>query len=186
MNELVFLLEEASMKALLSELLPRIVPEDVVVRLISHEGKSDLESSIPRKLRAWLNPNARFIVVRDQDNGDCKLVKARLYALCQEAGKPSARVRIACRQLENWYLGDLQALAEAFGRPAIAALSKKAKFRNPDRIGQAYDEIKGLVPVEGKISLARAIGRVIVAERNTSPSFQALIAAVRHETALAK
>lgn len=49
---LVFLLEELSMKVFLEGLLPRVLPEHIGVQLIPHEGKSDLEKSIPRKLRA--------------------------------------------------------------------------------------------------------------------------------------
>ena len=37
---------------------------------VPHEGKQDLEKSIPRKLRAWREPSAHFIVVRDNDGGE--------------------------------------------------------------------------------------------------------------------
>jgi len=62
--KLVFLLEERSMKEFLRGLLPRILPAGCEFQLIPHEGKSDLEKSIPRKLRAWLEPEVRFVVVR--------------------------------------------------------------------------------------------------------------------------
>lgn len=52
MSRLVFLLEEYSMAVLLEDLLPRIYP-DLPFLCMSHEGKQDLEKSIPRKLRAW-------------------------------------------------------------------------------------------------------------------------------------
>jgi hypothetical protein len=51
--DLVFLLEEPSMKALLDVLLPRIIPENITFKCIPHEGKQDLEKSIPKKLKAW-------------------------------------------------------------------------------------------------------------------------------------
>ena len=51
--KLIFLLEELSMKYLLLELLPRILPENVEFQIIPHNGKRDLEKSIPRKLRGW-------------------------------------------------------------------------------------------------------------------------------------
>ena len=47
MSELVFLLEEPSMKVLLDDLLPRFYPT-LSFRCIPHEGKQDLERSIPR------------------------------------------------------------------------------------------------------------------------------------------
>jgi hypothetical protein len=84
MNRMVFLLEERSMKTLLDGLLPRLMPELPFI-CIPHEGKQDLEKSIPRKLRAWREPGARFVVVRDNDGGDCHALKQRLVALCNDA-----------------------------------------------------------------------------------------------------
>ena len=59
MNRVVFLLEEYSMKALLDGLLPRLFP-DLLFQCVPHDGKGDLEKSIPRKLRAWREPGVRF------------------------------------------------------------------------------------------------------------------------------
>ena len=61
MKQLVFLLEEESMKALLEILLPQILPPEVCFLCIPHEGKQDLEKSIPRKLRAWQTPGTSLI-----------------------------------------------------------------------------------------------------------------------------
>lgn len=41
--KLIFLLEEPSMKYLLDELLPRILPPDVTFQTIPHHGKRDLD-----------------------------------------------------------------------------------------------------------------------------------------------
>lgn len=49
------MLEEASMRDLLVRLLPRLYP-NMVFEFLVHEGKSDLDRSIPRKLRAWREP----------------------------------------------------------------------------------------------------------------------------------
>lgn len=71
-KELVFLLEEPSAKALLETLLPRFLNNDIHFRCISFEGKQDLEKQLTRKIRAYQNNKARFIVLRDQDsNPDC-------------------------------------------------------------------------------------------------------------------
>ena len=85
MSRLVFMLEEPSLKTLLDELLPRLFP-GLDFFCIAHEGKNDLEKSVPRKLRAWAVPGDRFVVVRDNDGSDCAL-KARLVFLCQSAGR---------------------------------------------------------------------------------------------------
>ena len=62
MSRMIFLLEERSMKTLLDGLLPRLMPEMTFI-CIPHEGKQDLEKNIPRKLRAWREPGAHFVVV---------------------------------------------------------------------------------------------------------------------------
>ena len=77
MGRVVFLLEEDSMKALLQGLLPRIFPK-LDFLCVAHEGKSDLERSIPRKLRGWRSPGVRFVVVRDNDSLDCYVLKERI------------------------------------------------------------------------------------------------------------
>jgi hypothetical protein len=101
MSRLVFLLEEPSMRALLEGVLPRLFP-DLVFLLIPHEGWSDLEKSLPRKLRAWNFPGDRFVVLRDNDGSDGRALKARLSKLCaEEAGRPDTLVRIACQELEG-------------------------------------------------------------------------------------
>ena len=69
--KLVFLLEERSMKVLLDIILPKILPEGVSFQTIPHEGKSELEKSIPIKLRAWNEPNVAFVIVHDQDSNNC-------------------------------------------------------------------------------------------------------------------
>jgi hypothetical protein len=83
----VFLLEEPSMKVLLEALLPRLYP-GLSFQCVPHEGKQDLDKSIPRKLRAWNEPGVRFCVIRDNDGADCLALKRRLAALCAEAGRP--------------------------------------------------------------------------------------------------
>ena len=85
--KLVFLLEEPSMKYLLDELLPKILPEWVEFQTISHTGKRALERSIPRKLRGWNEPgDVRFVILHDQDGRDCRELKQSLLALCQDTG----------------------------------------------------------------------------------------------------
>ncbi len=73
MSRVVFLLEEYSARILLEGLLPRLFP-DLRFLCVHHEGKRDLERSVPRKLRDVL-------------------------------------VRLACQELEAWYLGEPDALA---------------------------------------------------------------------------
>ena len=86
MSRVVFLLEEYSMKVLLEGLLPRLFP-GLLFLCVSHEGKQDLERSIPRKLKAWREPGVRFCVICDNDGGDCGALRNRLVRALQ--GRPT-------------------------------------------------------------------------------------------------
>ena len=101
MSRIVFLLEERSMQVLLDGLLPRLFP-DLPFLWVPHEGKRDLELSIPRKLRAWREPGVRFAVIRDNDGGNCVQLKAALRQLCKAGSREDTLIRIACQELEAW------------------------------------------------------------------------------------
>ncbi len=177
MNRLVFLLEERSMKVLLEDLLPRLFP-GLEFMCVTHEGKQDLEKSIPRKLRAWREPGVRFMVIRDNDGGDCRALKLRLLGLCAEGGRPETVVRIACQELEAWYLGDPEALAEAYGRGSLREIGSKAKFRNPDEVQVPSRELVDLIPEFQKGSGARRMAATLRREGNASRSYLAFLESV--------
>ncbi len=176
--KLVFLLEEQSMKELLDGLMPRMFP-GVEYMAIPHSGKSDLEKSIPRKLRAWQDPQARFVIVRDQDSADCKVVKAHLRELCNQSGKSDCLIRISCRELESWFLGDLQAVETAMRVRNLKKQQNSRKYRNPDKLSSPSDELRKLVPLYQKISGARAIGAELREEGNRSQSYNIFLSGIR-------
>lgn len=173
-GRVVFLLEEHSMKVLLDGLLPRLCP-GLRFLCVPHEGKQDLEKSIPRKLRAWREPGVRFCVIRDNDCADCQTLKARLVELCEQGDRDDVLVRIACQELEAWYFGAPDALAEAFGRESLRSIAAKARYRDPDAIAKPSVALGELVPEFQKVSGARSLAEVLSRE-NGSPSFQALMA----------
>lgn len=173
MKQLVFFLEEPSARELLKGLVPRIVPGPVETHYLVFEGKQDLEKQLARRLRGWLRPNSVFVVLRDQDAGDCHIVKRRLTDRVAESGKDPVLVRVACRELEAWALGDLVAVAEAYARPSIASLVRKQKFREPDALVRPIEELRLLEPSYQKIDGARRLGPLLDPARSTSPSFRA-------------
>ncbi len=172
MSRIVFLLEERSMKVLLKDLLPRFLPGTNFL-YITHEGKHDLEKSIPRKLKAWSVPGDRFVVVRDNDGeDDCRDLKQRLLSLCANAGREDVLVRIVCQELEAWYLGDPQALARAFHRKDLETIGRKRPYRHPDTIVKPSHKIKELIPEFKKVSGARRLAGHLHRRNNRSRSFQ--------------
>ena len=178
MTKLVFLVEEPSMADLLDGLLPRLFPA-LRFQCIPHEGKQDLERSIPRKLRAWREPGVRFVVARDQDSGDCRQVKARLTDLCRRGGHADALVRVVCRELEAWYIGDPEALARAFPEARRRALRElnRARYQNPDTVVRPSEAIAGQIPEFQKRLGARRMA-VRLSRENRSRSFQVLLEGV--------
>jgi hypothetical protein len=179
--ELVFLLEEASARAMLESLLPRLLPNDLQYRLISFEGKQDLERQLVGKIRGYRNADARFIVLRDLDSHpDCMAVKAKLAALCRAAGRPDALIRIACRELESFYLADLAAVESALGMSGLARHQKKRKFRTPDVLTSPSRELQQLTQGRyQKVGGSRSIGKMLKLENNRSPSFYSLVDGIK-------
>jgi hypothetical protein len=182
MRELVCLLEEPSARAMLESLLPRVLDQRIHCRLIAFEGKQDLERQLTRKIRGYQNRRARFLVLRDQDSApDCRSVKGTLLALCQGAGRAGECViRIACRELEAVYLADLQAVETVTGVRGLAKAQSQRKFRDPDALGNAKQELKALT--DGRyqeVSSSRELGKHLDVGNTRSSSFVQLLAGVR-------
>ena len=182
MRELVFLLEEESAKSFLESLLPRILDQRINTRLIAFEGKQDLEKQLSKKIRGYANPNTRFIVMRDQDsNPDCKAIKTNLIAMCQTAGKAQqSLVRIACKELEAFYLADLAAVGTALKLNNLHKLQAKANYRIPDNLPSPKNELKKLTANNYQnVSSSKEIGKVIDINNHRSLSFKNLIGGIK-------
>ena len=180
MTKLVFLVEEPSMADLLDGLLPRLFPA-LRFQCVPHDGKQDLEKSIPRKLRAWREPGVRFVVARDQDSADCRQVKARLADLCRNAGRADVLVRVVCRELEAWYIGDPEALVRAFPearrrRRMLRELSR-ARYRNPDTVVRPSEAIARQIPEFQRRLGARRMA-ILLSQENRSRSYQVFLEGV--------
>lgn len=178
--KLVFFLEELSAKYMLEEILPKILPPEIEFQCVSFDGKQDLEKQLPVKLKAWLyTEHIRFIILRDQDSGDCKKIKEKLQMICANSGKPDVLIRIACHELESFYLGDLQAVGTAFHKPELVTKQNSRKFRNPDMLSNPAQELERLIPEYEKGSGSRAIAPHLDLTQNRSISFNALISGIK-------
>ncbi len=173
MSRVVFLLEEYSMKVLLDGLIPRLFPA-MSFLCVPHDGKQDLEKSIPRKLRAWREPGVRFCVVRDNDGGDCRALKAQLVERCHEGRRDDVLVRIVCQELEAWYFGEPAAMAQVYKRDDLRQINQRARFRDPDGIIQPARALAELVPEFQKVLGARQLSTLMTRE-NSSRSFTAFV-----------
>ncbi len=185
MKELVFLLEEPSAQDMLTGLLPRLLPDDVCYRCIPFQGKQDLEKQLVRKIRGYKNPEARFIVMRDLDNhSDCRELKAQLLEKCRESGKADITlVRLACRELESFYLADLAAVEVGLNLNGLRKHQQSRKFRTPDALGSPSSELKQLTKgIYQKRSGSRAIGAHLDPNNTRSDSFRNLVSAIKKQS----
>ncbi len=180
MSELVFFLEEQSAAEMLKGLLPRLMPQDRTVRYIVFEGKRDLESQIVARLQNYCTPKARFVILRDQDSSNCRDVKKGLVAKCRQAKRVNVLVRIACHELESWYLADLAAVEKALHIPGIAKKQEKKKYRHPDSLANAAEELAKLTGHRyQKVSGSRAIGHCLSPDNSRSPSFRVFVGGIK-------
>jgi hypothetical protein len=186
--------EEPSAEAALAHLVPQILGPEVTFRIFSHQGKPDLLSKLPERLRAyrnWLPGDWRIIVLVDTDGKDCVQEKRRLEEIAGQAGlvtrtatdsgsRFQVLTRLAIEELEAWFFGDVEALCAAY--PGVpASIANRSSFRDPDAIrGGTAEALERELKKAGhhlgglaKIQAAREISAYMDPERNRSRSFQA-------------
>jgi uncharacterized protein YktA (UPF0223 family) len=174
----VFLLEEQSIEEVLKVLLPQILTENVRCQFLAQGGKATLEKVIPSKLRGWNTPDTQFVIAQDKDANDCMRLKEKLRTLAIEGGKPEALIRIVCTELESWFLGDLNAVGLAYNTN-ISGIENKALYRDPDKIANAKQELKRIVPEYRQIDGSRRIAQYMDIGENRSHSFHVFVDGVR-------
>ncbi len=185
MSELVFLLEEPSAQALLEHLIPKIFAHAPSCRFVVFEGKQDLEKNMAGRMRGYRVPGARFVVLRDQDAADCRAVKDTLRSKCAEGSHPDTLIRIACRELESWYLADLNAVERGLRVNNLAGRQQERRFRNPDSVASPARELSRIAPSYQKIGGSRSIGPHLDIHNTRSRSFQHFVNGIRRLAAAA-
>ena len=189
-----FLVEELSAKAALENLVPKILGTGVTFDIHPYEGKKDLLGKLYFRLKGYktmIPTDWRIVVLVDQDQDDCRDLKAEMENAAEDAGlitrsasggdKRNFQVlnRIAIEELEAWFFGDVEALVTAY--PGVPpTLNRKSKFCVPDAIrGGTWENLEKVLRKAGhykgglpKIKVAREISALMSPERNTSHSFQ--------------
>jgi hypothetical protein len=181
MARIEILVEEPSMKEFLTILLPNVLDNQWNLNgnyfIRSFEGKNDLQKNIPSKVKFlsnWNHEAVGVVIMQDQDSSDCKILKQKLLNICNQNGNCPKLVRIICRELESWYIGDFVAVNKAYPSFKHQNYINKSKFRIPDNCN-AFDEIKKIVPDFQKVGGAKKIAPFINVETNKSESFQQTI-----------
>lgn len=161
-------------------------------------GKSDLLGSLEQRLIGYRNwgVDVRVMVLVDRDCDDCRELKGRMETIAEQAGwrtRSGSRDgrfevcnRIACEELEAWFLGDEAALRAEF--PRLRPFAAKERFRDPDSVrGGTWEALEQLLRSGGhyagglrKIDLATRLAPRLDLAANRSASFRCFVAGL-HE-----
>lgn len=178
--------EELSAKKVLDVLIPKIIPDNTSFKVYPHQGKRDLEKAFQDTIPSISRiPGSRIIVTLDQDSGDCKDVKRHIKELIGLNCHCEYLIRIACRELEAWYLGDLKAIHDVYPRFRPDKYQNRSNLRNVDSIVSPDKYLLRIVPELKirsslpKIEVAELISPFLNIENNRSTSFNQMIQAVR-------
>ena len=190
---LEFLVEEASLEAALTQLLPKILPSNITFNIHPYGGKPDLLAKVPNRLKgyqAWLPPDWKIVVLIDEDREDCLKLKKQLEDMAISAGlitKSSCQKdksfqvlnRIVVEELEAWFFGDVEAICQAY--PKVSPnLAKQKRYRDPDGIkGGTWEALERVLQNAGyhaggleKYKASSEISKYMNPESNRSKSFQ--------------
>ncbi|NES66994.1 MAG: DUF4276 family protein, partial [Okeania sp. SIO2D1] len=123
-----FLVEDLSTAEVLSYLLPNILSDSITFETHSFQGKQDLLSKLPKRLKGykkWIPNYYRILILVDKDNEDCQKLKRKLEKIAVDAGFVTKSVakgqkkkkyqlinRIMIEELEAWFFGDIQAVTK--------------------------------------------------------------------------
>ena len=202
---LELLVEEYSAKVTLDILLPRLLGPEASFTVHAFDGRAQLLSRLEQRLRGYRRypENTRVLDLVDRDNDDCLELKARLERAAKSAGLPTLSTargapetsdpirvcnRIACEELEAWFLGDPAALSQAYPK-VKPSYADQARHRAPDAVsGGTWEALERLLRRAGyyrertrlpKVEVARAIAPHLDPDRTNSPSFRAFATGVR-------
>lgn len=187
MKHLFIYTEEPSIKIVFDRILTQILSEDIAYRIFVHQGKNDLIYGIKNTLpKICKIPDSRILITRDQDSADCKKIKVELDTIVKTICARNYKIRIICRELESWFLGDMDAIAQAYPRFHPEQYRNKKAYRNVDLIQSPSKHLLKLIPEFAgskklpKISTAEAIATHLDINANQSESFNQTLSAIQY------
>jgi len=142
---IVFLVEDYSTKKFLEGILPRLGFEEHQFEIKHHRGKEDLISHLNQIIPSLSKRAEQIIVIIDQDKQNCVKLKNKIqekmaWCTCEY------KIRIACYELEAWFLGDMEAIAKCSPRFKASFFQGKKKYRDVDNIPKPSSVIEQIVP----------------------------------------
>ncbi|MDM8567150.1 DUF4276 family protein [Candidatus Halobeggiatoa sp. HSG11] len=185
-----FLVEDYSTRKFLEGILPRLEFENFEIK--HHRGKEDLTSYLPKIVPSLSKRAKQIIIILDQDKQDCVKLKNALndkmvHCACEY------KIRIACYELEAWFLGDMAAISKCSLRFKASYFKGKEKYRDIDKIEKPSSVIEKIVPnwkkdYTSKPKFAKTIAPFMSLEQrgskqaNRSHSFHVLLETLRNNS----
>ncbi len=188
-----FLIEEASAEIVLTEIVPKILGDEVTFKVHDFRGKTNLLNKLPQRMKGYYNllkyqEDWRIVVLIDEDRQNCLELKKQLEDIAIQEGLSTHSIsesfqvlnRIAVEELEAWFFGDIDSLRTNYPR-VPSNLTKRASYRDPDEIkGGTWEALERILSSAGyytkgfmpKTEVARNIAPFMNPELNTSKSFQ--------------
>lgn len=186
---IIFLVEDYSMRKFLEGILPRLNLEAHQFEIKHHRGKEDLLSHLALIVPSLSKRAQQIIVIIDQDQQDCLTLKNKIkekmaWSNCKY------QIRIACYELEAWFLGDFAAIAKCSPKFKASFFQDKKKYRDIDHIPKPSRVLEEIVPdwkerYGNKPQFAKEIASFISLEKqntekaNRSHSFHVLLETLR-------
>ena len=174
-SSVLFLLEEKSTYEMLNKMMPRLFPT-LSCKYRTFSGKPDLLSRLEKTIRNHTDEDCHFVIVCDQDADDCVKLKQKISESCQKTGrKAMCHIRIACHELESWYLAQLDVVSQHFGVPEVVNL-QNTKYRYPDNIEKPSKELERITKRNyQKVKGSRKMGEYLNLTVDRSTSFRHFI-----------
>ncbi len=142
-----FLVEDYSTRKFLEGILPRLGFAKHLFEIKHHRGKGDLTSNLGKIIPSLSKRVQQIIIILDQDQQDCVKLKSELnekmvHCACKY------KIRIACYELEAWFLGDMVAISKCSPRFKVSSFQAKEKYRDIDKFTKIKPstEIENIVP----------------------------------------
>ena len=177
-KNVLFLLEEESAEEMLRKFLPRCFPTlRCTYRRFS--GVNNLLNRLEKTIRNHVDAQCPIVILCDQDDNDCTERKEHVLARCKKSGQHSrCIIRIACHELESWYLAQLDIVASRLGVPELTG--RQQRYNNPDNVAKPSKELERITKRQyQKIKGSRIMGQHLDPDVERSISFKHFVDALR-------
>ncbi len=197
MIRLELLFEDESTENALRILVPKIVGEEKAkaVKYRSFRGKYTLLKELPAFLKGYTKrirqgERLRVLVLVDRDVEDCEVLKQKLESIALQSGLITRSIattntpfqilnRIAIEALEAWFLGDPEAIRQAYPHAKEKVSQHIKRLPNPDAVMDAWETLEKILKDSGyrrddlrKTQVAQRIAHHMQPDRNRSQSFR--------------